>query len=310
MKAIFIHGGAGRLIKGKEEEMVSDVLMTSIENAINKLENNKSSVDAVVAAIENMENSGIFNAGRGSFLTINRSVEMDAAIATSKYEFGAVAAVPNVRNPIRLAYSVMTKTRHKLIVGKQAKDLAKKWGFREYKIDELTKLKLYDEIKDRMETGKSPLSLIYKINKAIYGDTVGAIVMDDDGLIAVGVSTGGLWMKLPGRVGDSPIFGSGIYASPMGGAVATGIGEIIMISNVSYKIIEGVRDGQSLMSSARRTISYINKIFGRENTGVISLIRTGEACRIHNTPGLSSAIWWEGLDKPIIKFQGEEHYKF
>lgn len=306
MNLIFIHGGAGKIPKDKLNE-VSVEINKAIHRGIDILRKGGSSIAAVIAAISYMEDSGIFNAGRGSALTIDKRVEFDAAIATSKGDFGAVAAVPNVRNPIKLAYDVMVKTKHKLLAGDGAKKFAEKLGYDEYSKDELVGFKRYDEIREKLSKYYSLISEMYNHHKIIWGDTVGAIAVDSTGLIAVGVSTGGLWMKLPGRIGDSPIFGSGLYVSPIGGAVATGVGEIILLSNISFRVIEGIK-GSNLYASGKSAIRYVNNVFGKGNTGFIAVTKFGEAIRIHNTEYLSSAIWWDDLEEPLIELSGDKHY--
>jgi beta-aspartyl-peptidase (threonine type) len=310
MKAIIIHGGAGGVPTGERKERVFNGIRASILEGIRCLENGKSSIDAVLKSVMYMEDSGVFNAGRGSYPSFTGGIEVDAAIATSDGKFGAVAAIPNIRNPIKLAYEVMRRTRHVLIAGTQAKELASRLGFNEYSRDELSKLYLYEEAESRIESRSPVLAEMYRVNKDLWGDTVGAIALDDEDLIVSGVSTGGLWMKLPGRVGDSPIYGAGLIATPLCGVVATGYGEVIIKSLLSTKVAGYISNGLSLKLSSKRVMNQINSYFGMNNTGFIVLGRFGEAYRIHNTDAMPTGVWWEGLDEPIIVFSGEYYYEF
>ncbi len=306
MNLIFIHGGAGRIPKEKVDN-VERGIRGAVLAGKDVLDHGGSAIEAVIESIAYMEDSGIFNAGRGSALNLEDRVEFDAAIATSKGDFGAVAAVPNVKNPIKLAFQVMQKTRHKILAGYGAKKFAEKLGFEEYAHEELLGYVKRSEIMERLSKYYSPIMEMYRVHRKLWGDTVGAIAIDEQGLICAGVSTGGIWMKLPGRVGDSPIYGAGIYASPIGAAVATGVGEIIIMANLAFRVINGAR-GSSLYASAKSAIRYINRVFGTDNAGLIAVTKFGDLVRVHNTEYLSSAIWWSGLEKPIIDMYGDKYY--
>jgi beta-aspartyl-peptidase (threonine type) len=310
MKAIIIHGGAGGIPTGERKDTVREGIMASVLEGVRALEAGSSAIDAVLASVMHMEDSGVFNAGRGSYPSMSGEVEMDAAIAISDGRFGAVASIPNIRNPIKVAYEVMKRTRHVLLAGSQAKRIAVKLGFEEYPKDMLTKLHLLEEAERRLSSRSSLLAEMYRVNRALWNVTVGAIAIDDDGIIVSGVSTGGLWMKLPGRVGDSPIHGAGLIASPLCGVVATGYGEVIIKSLLSVRVLDYVRQGLGLKLASKRVMNYINRKFGEDNTGFIALGRYGEAYRIHNTAAMSTAVWWEGLDEPIFSLTGEDHYIF
>lgn len=170
-----------------------------------------------------MEDSAIFNCGSGSTLTLDGKVEMDASIMTSNGEFGAVGAIEQVKNPILVARQVMEKTDHLILVGKGAQQFARKMGFTKHE-------KILDIQKRRLERFKLRGNSVYfpKLNYYLKLGTVGAVALDNNHQIAAANSTGGILGKMSGRLGDTPIFGAGIYAVKNGGVAATGHGEAIM----------------------------------------------------------------------------------
>lgn len=157
-----------------------------------------------------MEDTGVFDAGKGSFPNKEGYIEMDASIMTSDGRAGAVGGVRTVRNPIRLARLVMEETPHVMLVGEGAERFAERFNLPPF---------IHKE---------SPYS--------ISTDTVGAVAIDKRRMICAGTSTGGIKGKLPGRVGDSPIISAGTYASFWGGVSATGVGEEIIKFGLAKKI--------------------------------------------------------------------------
>ncbi len=217
---LLIHGGAGNK-KSYYNERIEGI-STALEEGNIILKSGGSAIDCVEKAVISMENNPIFNAGYGSVPGLDGEVEMDAALMTMDGRFGAVAAIKRVKNPIQVARKVMEETEHLLIVGEGATKFARVMGF--YDFDPLTK-----EMKKRYSESKE-VSYYKKVEyfRKLYGlGTVGAIAMDRNGELAVATSTGGLFLHLPGRVGDTPILGGGTYASSMGAASATGYGEEI-----------------------------------------------------------------------------------
>ncbi len=265
-RVIILHGGAGRWSE-KRLEKARLMLLNIAEEAMRILVN-KGALDAVEYAIRSMEKNEVFNAGRGSALNLLGEVEVDAGLMTSEGKIGAAASVKEVMHPITLARIVMENTNHVLLAGDGAKYLAKLYGLL-VKPNELITEYSYNrwitairEIFNYYETGsikddniryyltdifphilkfvqKYP-EIRHEISKKIgeqVSDTVGAVAFDGRKIVA-GVSTGGIFLKWPGRIGDSPIIGAGIYASKKGGCVATGHGEKIMKSLLCLRVIE------------------------------------------------------------------------
>jgi len=271
---IVIHGGAGRYsvsLKKDEDRItkfIEEVLKTGWEALINF-----GSLEAVYEVVSKMEESGLFNAGRGAVLNISGEVELDAAIMDgSREDFGAVGSLKGYWNAIKLARIVMEKTDHVFIVGDGASRLAEYAGLERFKEPLKKRIKQYNRLKSRMLKGKSAFwNKNIDIIKNLYGDTIGAIALDEKGHLASAVSTGGIWLKLPGRVGDSSIVGAGFYANNRGACVASGIGEIIARFMLCNKIINLINGGLDADEAAKKAIHKITDKYGTGNCGVIAL---------------------------------------
>jgi beta-aspartyl-peptidase (threonine type) len=230
MPVIIINGGAGR-IKNSQAHRRGIKKALQIGWAI--LNQGGKALDAVCEAVKYMEDSAIFNCGLGSTLTLDGRVELDASVMTSNGNFGAVAAIEQVKNPILVARQVMENTDHLLLVGKGAQSFARKMGFKKYE-------KILNIQKKRLERFKRRGNSVYfpKLNNYLKLGTVGAVALDKNNQIAVANSTGGILGKMPGRVGDTPIFGAGVYATENGGATVTGHGEEIIRLFLSKYVID------------------------------------------------------------------------
>ncbi|MEM1549140.1 MAG: isoaspartyl peptidase/L-asparaginase [Candidatus Methanomethylicia archaeon] len=306
---IVIHGGAGNY-RGLSEDIISNRLK-HLEKAVllgyEKL--SSSALDAVEAAVSYMESCGFFNAGLGSVLTINGSVEMDAGIMDGRdLRVGATALLKRVKNPISLARKIMEETDHIFIAGEWAEKLAEFYGlgFSDEIINEY-KVKRFKEIYDNWIKGEigrmSKLrSMIQSLGKLFDGhDTVGAVALDFNGNVASAVSTGGYWLKFPGRIGDVPLVGCGFYAdNDAGAAAATGTGEYIARLNLSRVCCELMRSGFSAQEACSLSIKRITDRFGSGNAGIIAVDKNGNFGFDFNTNGMSRAIMHEDLDKPIV----------
>jgi len=249
-----------------------------------------SGLDGAVAAVEYMEESGLFNCGRGSCLTSEGKVEQDAAVMVGKGLAGAgVANVTCTYHPVSLAKWVMENTDHVLIVGERCKDYARLAGIR------VAEVLPSDGSRARFESMKADpahrpnLRLVRRFRT---GDTVGAVAIGSDGVPAAAVSTGGRWMKLPGRVGDSAIIGAGVYADArFGAACATGMGEEIIRCSLSLKACEFMRKEEA-RAAAKRAIRYISRERGRDTAGIITIDRRGRVGAAYNTTAMGRA-WFD-----------------
>lgn len=222
--AIVVHGGAGSYNLTTEEEIL---YKQGIEKALNAgysvLEKGGSSLDAVEEAIKVMEESPLFNAGRGSVLNERGYIEMDASIMDGRQlKAGAVAGIKHYLHPISIAKKVMEKTSHVFLVGDGAEKFALSQGFQPVPFDSLVISKRFQEWQKQKEKR--------------YG-TVGAVAIDKNGDIAAGTSTGGMGFKMEGRVGDSPIIGAGTYANNQScGVSCTGWGEYFIEQVAAFQV--------------------------------------------------------------------------
>ena len=292
---ILIHGGikTKRIRNLNQTETIKISLKKSICDGFNLLKENKSAIDAVEASIISMESSGNFNAGLGSCLTIDKTIEMDASIMNGKdISAGSVGMIKGVINPIKLARYIMEHTNHVMLVSDGAINLAKQLGMFSNQIYiNKNKLRIYDKlirnIKDKgQENDLSSLERHY----SQYHDTVGSIAIDKKGNIAAAVSTGGRWLKLSGRIGDAGVVGSGLYAdNKLGAACATGHGEY-MIRLALCKYACDLMKEKSASFASKKSISLLTKRFGKNTGGIITIDRKGNFGISHNSESMPVAL--------------------
>jgi beta-aspartyl-peptidase (threonine type) len=287
---IIVHGGAGEWPKSKQAAGLSGV-SEAATRGFRVLQNGGSSIQAVEAAVMEMEDNPVFNAGRGSTLNLVGEVEADAGIMDGKTRLGAgVALLRRTKNPISLARLVMEKTDHALLAGKSAEKLGEAFGLPKANLKIPERVYQWKQAKRRLEKGvfgnfSRNLKLIRGKGQSILGDTVGALAIDQRGDLAAADSTGGVSLKLPGRIGDSPILGAGLYAdSRIGAATATGVGEIAMRFVVSKLACDAMR-ALTAQQAASQTVRKVTKIAGR-GLGIVTLDRKGRYGVAHNTPHL------------------------
>jgi beta-aspartyl-peptidase (threonine type) len=276
---LVIHGGAGTITREnmsteKEAEYISK-LTAALKTGYAILENGGSGLDAVEATIKVMEDSPLFNAGKGAVFTGAGTNELDASIMDgATLQGGAVAGVKTVKNPISAARKVMEKTGHVLLAGEGADAFAKEQG-----------LDIVDN--SYFHTEHRFKSLIKAKEKEMekHG-TVGCVALDKKGNLAAGTSTGGLTNKRWGRVGDSPIIGAGTYASNETCAVsATGQGEYFIRGSVAFDIAAQMDYEKKSVQTAAQAV--IDKLTERGGTGgVIVMDSKGNIAMPFNTEGM------------------------
>lgn len=301
VRALIIHGGAGawRVRPGVEKSI--EAVKNCTKQAWSILIGSNNALDAVVEAVKCMENSGYLNAGLGSVPNILGERELDAGLMTSTGLIGAVAAVKATRNPIMLARIIAEKTPHVIIAGENADKLSLVFGLpplppmpahvvERYK-DSLKKVfggdiseSYYEALKTFVENNR----LFYDVVRSLMNvfDTVGAVAVDDNGLLAAATSTGGVMLKLPGRVGDTPIPGAGFYASNSIACSATGWGEFIIRSMPCLKLhleYEATRDIRVALS---RVMEHVNKSVGLNTLGFIGVNERGDLFYAYNTEAM------------------------
>ncbi len=233
--ALVIHGGAGTILKSDMTPELEQLYMEGLQSALDAgyavLEQGGTAVNAVKAAIVVLEDNLLFNAGRGSVFTKKGVQEMDAALMDgATLNAGAIAAVRNVRNPIELAAEVMHNSNHVFLSGKGTNDFAIKQGIKLEPDDYFFSQFRYDQWKEIRDSDNYSLDHTHQNIQELMKDkkfgTVGACACDQQGNIAAGTSTGGMTNKKFGRIGDSPVIGSGTYANNQTCAIScTGHGE-------------------------------------------------------------------------------------
>jgi beta-aspartyl-peptidase (threonine type) len=254
-------------------------------------------LDAVEIAIRKMEDDPTFDAGRGSFLNVEGQIELDAAIMEGKaLQAGAVAAVQNIKNPITLARRVL-ESEHVLLVGRGASLFAREVGIAECSKEDLL---VERELKRWQALRGEPAFHPPQAFGVPTGSTVGAVAMDRRGNIVAANSTGGSPYKHPGRVGDSPLVGCGIYAdNSLGGAACTGWGEAIIRATMAKTAVDLLRDGRPVQEAAALAVLLLEERV-RGLGGLIMIDRHGDIGYAFNTPNMAYAYLTEDLTQPVV----------
>ena len=257
--AIAIHGGAGK-IRRATTRLERAALERALQAGYRILQDGGPSLDAVAAAVATLEDSGVFNAGRGAAPNGDGEIELDAGIMDgATLRAGGVAAVRRIKNPIAAAREVMEHGRHVLLAGAGAERFARQRG-----------LKIIST------------SYFHRNKVSKYG-TVGAVALDRAGNLAAATSTGGITGKLPGRVGDSPIVGAGVYADNAACAVSgTGDGELFLRSVLAFNVAARMRyRGESLARAGAAALAQVARLGGRG--GLIAVDRRGRIAMPFNS---------------------------
>ena len=302
MIGIVVHGGAGT-IKPERYEAALKGVKRAVEIGYSLLESGESSLSAVEAAVRYFEDDETFNAGRGSVLTIDGEIEMDAAIMDgATLNCGAVALIKNVAHPISLARLVMEKTNHVFIAGDFAEKLGKVFNleFRNQKTKRT--IERYNEALKKFKNKE--LTFVLKNYELLtsYDDllgTVGAVAVDKMGNVAAATSTGGFILKLPGRIGDTPQIGAGTYADNLGAAVsATGLGEVAVRLVLAYKISDLVRAGNHPQKAVELAMREVVERQSGLSMGAIAIDRSGNYGIAHTSKNISWAVMREDMESP------------
>ncbi len=294
-----IHGGAGTITKEmmtpEKEKAYKEKLTEALKAGYAQIKAGKTSVEAVQASIIIMEDSPLFNAGKGAVFTADGKNEMDASIMDGKtMKAGAVAGVHTIKNPIKAAIAVMNNSEHVMLSGAGAEEFAK-----------LQKLEIVDPkyfwTKDRWEglqkakqKEAEKLQKKTSFNTTKYPDyfeidqkfgTVGAVALDVNGNIAAGTSTGGMTNKKWNRIGDSPIIGAGTYANAQVGISGTGWGEYFIRSTAARTVAAKMEyQNKDIKSATDETVQIIQNLGG--DGGLIALDKDGNVSMSFNTAGM------------------------
>jgi L-asparaginase/beta-aspartyl-peptidase (threonine type) len=273
--AVVVHGGAGA------PSTDADGCVRAAHAAIAAMRRGDA-LDGAVAAVVTMEDDGRFNAGAGSVLGLDGvTVEMDAAVMDTRGRLGAVACLRKTRNPVLVARAV-ADTPHWLLAGEGAERFARDSGFAEHQVGGSRALAAHRRL---MQSLRAKLPALSGIDTRFFeryvreqkdapphgGDTVGAVSRDAEGHFAVAGSTGGIAPALLGRVGDTPIIGSGFYAGPHGAVAATGLGEQIVRHLLAHTVYDWIAEGMPLYKALSRAIDFFPE---EVDVGLIAVSRT------------------------------------
>lgn len=291
---LVIHGGAGTILKKnispEKEAAYTEKLKEALTTGYKILDSGGTSLDAVNAVINIMEDSPLFNAGKGAVLTEKGEAELDASIMEGKtLAAGAVAGVKHIKNPINLARLVMEKSPHVMMIGDGAEEFAKQNNY------ELVDNKYFITEERRQQYLK-----IKEAQDQKHG-TVGCVALDKTGNLAAGTSTGGMMMKKFGRVGDAPIIGAGTYANNNTCAVsATGHGEYFIRLGIARDISSLMEyKNYSLQQAADEVINVkLTKLGG--TGGVIAIDKNGNVTMPFNTEGMYRG-YYINDGEPVVK---------
>lgn len=292
--ALIAHGGAGRWRPGTDDDAVEG-LRAAVRAGRDILAAGGSSLDAVCATVVALEDNPIYNAGTGAVLNFDGFCELDAAVMeSSASRMGAVAALQRVKNPVLVARRVMEETDHVMLAGEGAQRFARVMGFPDY--DPVTPARRADwqDKRGRVEEVLGPEALrmrrFLKDHPEYAGGTVGAAAVDAHGVLAAATSTGGVTLKLVGRVGDSPLAGAGNYACAHVAASATGTGEFVMRSLAARAIAERMERGIALEQAMREVLDQLGHDYDAD-VGIVAVDRDGNPVAQHRTRDMPHAFF-------------------
>jgi beta-aspartyl-peptidase (threonine type) len=291
--ALAIHGGAGTLVKGmmtpEKESSYKEVLESAMHIGYHLLKSGFSAVEAVEASVKALEDSHLFNAGKGSVFTSEGKHEMDASIMDGKtLKAGAVSLVSGIKNPISLARDVMEKSEHVFLASKGAMQFAEKLKYHledeNYFYDEF-RYQQWQEIR-----GTESFKLDHSVKKDSKFGTVGAVACDSSGNLAAATSTGGMTNKQFGRVGDSPMIGAGNYANNKTCAVScTGSGEYFIRGVVAYDLSCLIEYKNLSLKDAAKELIHNRLLNMGGDGGLIAVDALGNITMPFNTEGMYRA---------------------
>jgi beta-aspartyl-peptidase (threonine type) len=288
--SLVIHGGAGTILKTsmtpEMESAYKEALQAGLNAGYEILESGGTAMDAIKAAVVSLEDCILFNAGRGSVFTHTGTHEMDASIMNGKtLEAGAVAGVKNIRNPVLLAECIIKNSEHIFLCGEGAEEFAKLHNIQTEPDEYFFSQFRYDQLKYAQESETVVLDH-FSPNEKKFG-TVGAVACDAAGNIAAATSTGGMTNKKFGRVGDTPIIGSGTYANNKTCAIScTGHGEPFMQAVTAYDVSCLMEYRVFSLQQAMEEVTLKKLVAINGEGGMIGVDAKGNAAMVFNSDGM------------------------
>jgi beta-aspartyl-peptidase (threonine type) len=292
---LVIHGGAGNFlpedIPGEQQAQYKAKLYEALALGISSLEKGDSALQVVIQVIKVLEDSPLFNAGKGAVFTHEGTNELDASIMDGNTKnAGAIAGVKTIKNPITAAYQVMVNSNHVLLTGKGAETFAKEKNIELVDPEYFYTEKQWNRLQRSLNTSDKKMG------------TVGCVVLDSYGNLAAGTSTGGMTDKRYGRVGDSPIIGAGTYADNASCAIsATGHGEFFIRYTVAYDIAARMKYLNLPLELASKNVINELKQVGGEG-GIIGIDKKGNISMQFNTTGMFRGYCLHNNDPKVLLF--------
>jgi len=311
---IVVHGGAGAWQPERRKPGLTGVKASAKAGHEVLTARGGTALDAVEAAVRSMEDNSVFNAGIGSTLTINKQIQMEASIMDGKsLRAGATGLLRDIKNPVSLARIIMENTDHVFLVGEGAEKLANLFHLERTEPLTERRLRYWKELTRKLKTGEYEglpklRQLITAHPNLFEMDTVGAVALDKEGNTAAATSTGGFALKLPGRIGDTPLIGSGTYADNQAGACsATGIGEVAIRLVLAKHTCDQMHTGQTAQQAVENSIRLVNqRLQIRNSMGLIAVDTQGGIGAAHNTTNLC----WAYIDPKTARPKANMEAKF
>ncbi len=304
---LVIHGGAGTIVKSKMTPEKESAIRAALDEALvagwQILDGGGTSTEATIAAVKVLEDSPLFNAGKGAVYTNTETHELDASIMEGEtLQAGAVSGVSNVKNPILLAHLVMTDSPHVMLSGKGAETFAAEHKLEIVPNDYFNTEYRYQQLKKSKERAKQQA----KLGTPEKFGTVGAVALDKHGNLTAATSTGGTTNKRYGRVGDSPIIGAGTYANNDSCAVsATGHGEFFIRNVVAHDICARMQYRRESLKDAAHSVVHETLVEAGGSGGVIAIDRQGNVAMPFNTKGMYRG-YRIGSKSAVVKIYGDD----
>jgi len=311
--AIVVHGGAGAWQPERRKAGIAGV-KAAAKAGYDVLKSGGTALDAVETAVKSMEDNPVFNAGLGSTLTIDKRIEMEAAIMDGKtLQAGATGLLKDIKNPVSLARLIMEKTDHVFVTADGAEKLAQHFKVERREPQTELRLRYWRELTKKLKSGE--IESLPKLKKLIAAnpnlfemDTVGAVALDKQSNTAAATSTGGFALKLPGRIGDSPLIGCGTYADNEAGACsATGIGEVAIRLVLAKHVCDQMHTGQTAQKAVENAITLVNRRLRiKSSMGLIAVDTKSGIGAANNTPNLCWAYMTQKTTKPKASMEAKQ----
>jgi beta-aspartyl-peptidase (threonine type) len=286
--ALVVHGGCGSPHRG-EEQIRREACERAADAGFAVLREGGAALDAVEAAVRHLEDEAVLNAGTGSYLQADGVARLDASLMAGDGRAGAVAQVPGLKNPIRLARFLLEQDAHVMLAGREALELGLRLGHEPAVLATPAKINYWREHLDEAcrRLDYEAMAAAWKKENPRRLGTVGCVAVDAEGRLAAGTSTGGTGQCYPGRVGDTPVIGAGTYCTPKAAVSMTGVGERILVLLSAKRLCDLVGDGRGPADAAGAVMEELTR--AGAGAGLVALGADGTMVDLRNTPFMAVA---------------------